>query len=174
MTLLLFSLLLEWNCTHCIGFWQRWFWIHMSNVIMDPRNQPCSSGQPAVLRGLYVQTLQHNFFHTHHATPPLTFTMFTPFSDRLVGLVITAFASRAEDPACTRIFQGSSHTSDLKIGTPGAWRYRVSAGTGWPDVSILWLGEMESLICSFYLNVAGRKIVWADPSLRYTRMLLGR
>ena len=34
------------------------------------------------------------------------------------------------------------HTSDLKIGTPvaslpGAWRYRVSAGTGWPGVNIL-------------------------------------
>ena len=29
---------------------------------------------------------------------------------------------------------------------PGAWRYRVSAGTGWPGVSILGLGEMESWI----------------------------
>ena len=26
---------------------------------------------------------------------------------------------------------------------PGAWRYSVSAGTGWPGVSILWLGEMK-------------------------------
>ena len=39
--------------------------------------------------------------------------------------------------ACAGIFSRSSHTSDLKIGTPvatlpGAWRYRVSAGTGWP------------------------------------------
>ena len=39
-------------------------------------------------------------------------------------------------------FSGSSHTSDSKIGTPvatlpGAWRYRVSAGTGRPGVSIL-------------------------------------
>ena len=33
---------------------------------------------------------------------------------------------------------------------------------------------MESLICNFYLNVAARKIVRADPSLRYTGMLLGR
>ena len=45
-------------------------------------------------------------------------------------------------PACAGIFSGSSHTSDLQIGTPvatlpGAWRYRVSAGTGRPDVSIL-------------------------------------
>ena len=29
-------------------------------------------------------------------------------------------------------------------------------------------------ICGFYLSVAARKIVCADPSLRYTRMLLGR
>ena len=46
------------------------------------------------------------------------------------------------NPACGGIFPGSSHTSDLKIGTPvvtlpGAWLYRVSAGTGWPGVSIL-------------------------------------
>ena len=48
---------------------------------------------------------------------------------------------------------------------PGAWRDRVSAGTGWPGVSIRWLGEMESWICNFYLSAAARKIVWADPSL---------
>ena len=41
-----------------------------------------------------------------------------------------------------------SHTSDLKIGTPvtavpGAWHYRVSVGTGWPGVSILWLYETK-------------------------------
>ena len=40
---------------------------------------------------------------------------------------------------------------------PGASSYRVSAGTGRPGVSILWLGEMESLICN--LSVAARKIV---------------
>ena len=83
------------------------------------------------------------------------------------------------NPACDGIFSGSSRTCDLNIGTPvptlpGAWRYRVSAGTGGPGVSILWLGEMESLICGFSLSVAARKIVCADPSLRYTRMLLGR
>ena len=68
------------------------------------------------------------------------------------------------NPACDGIFSGSSHTSDLNIGTPvatlpGAWRYRVSAGTGRPGVSILGLGEMESWICNFYLSVAARKIV---------------
>ena len=84
----------------------------------------------------------------------------------------------SSNPACAEIFPGSSHTIDLNIGTPvatlsGAWRYRVSAGTGWPGVSILWLGETESLVCSFYLSAAARRIVWADPSLRHTSMLLG-
>ena len=44
-------------------------------------------------------------------------------ADRLVGLVVMASASRAEDPGfesrLRRDFSGSSHTSDLKIGTPG-------------------------------------------------------
>ena len=60
-------------------------------------------------------------------------------------------------------FYGSSDTSDLKIGTPvatlpGAWRYRVSSGTGRPGVSILWLGEVESWIYNFYLSVVAHKL----------------
>ena len=59
---------------------------------------------------------------------------------RLLGLVVKASASTAEDPGFEsrwrRDFSGSSHTSDLNIGTPmatlpGAWCYKVSAGTGW-------------------------------------------
>ena len=93
----------------------------------------------------------------------------------LIGLVVKASASGAEDPGVEshlqQDFSGSSHTSDLKIGTPvatlpGVWHNRVSAGTGRPDVSILWLGEVESLICNFCLSVAAGKIVCADPSLR--------
>ena len=57
---------------------------------------------------------------------------------------------------------------------PGVWHYRVSAGTGWPSVSILWLGEVESLICNFHLIVAAHKLVWADLSSRFTSMVLGR
>ena len=34
--------------------------------------------------------------------------------------------------------------------------------------------RFESLVSNFYLSVAARKTVLADPSLRYTRMLLGR
>ena len=78
-----------------------------------------------------------------------SFDMYMCFSlqeDRLSGLAVKASASRAEDPgfeSCLcRDFSGSSHTSDLKFGTPvatlpGAWHYRVSAGTGHPSVSIL-------------------------------------
>ena len=64
----------------------------------------------------------------------------------LVGLVVKASSSGAKDPGfdsrLQRDFARSSHTSDLKIGTPvatlpGAWHYRVSAGTGRPDVNIL-------------------------------------
>ena len=72
----------------------------------------------------------------------------SPFllEDRLFGLVVKASASSVEDPGFeSRLRQdisGSSHTSVLKIGTqvatlPGAWRYRVSAGTGWPGGTIL-------------------------------------
>ena len=65
--------------------------------------------------------------------------------DHLIGVVVKVSASRAEDPEFeSRLhqdFSGSSHTSDLKIGTPvatlpGAWHYRVSAGTGRPGVSV--------------------------------------
>ena len=87
----------------------------------------------------------------HKRRPILTFSddlkhrVSTVPSDRLVGLVVKASASRAEGPGFEShlgIFSGSSLTSDLKIGTPvatlpGAWRYRVSTGTGRPGVSIL-------------------------------------
>ena len=76
-------------------------------------------------------------------------------------------------------FSRSGHTSDLEIGTPeatlpGARCHSVNTGTGQHGVRILWLGEMESLICNFCLSVAARKLVWADPSLKYTSMSLGR
>ena len=72
-----------------------------------------------------------------------------PFSslDRFVGLEVKALASKAADPGFdSRLrrgdFLGSSHTSDLKIGTPvitlpGVWRYRVSAEISWPGISLL-------------------------------------
>ena len=89
---------------------------------------------------------------------------------------------RPEDPGFeSRLqwdFSRPSQTNDLKIGIPvatlpGAWPHRVSAGTGQPSVNILGLGEVESLICNFYLSVAARKIVCADPSLIYTSIFAG-
>ena len=68
------------------------------------------------------------------------------FFYRLVGLVERRPPRERKipgsNPACAGTFSGSSHTSDLKTGTPvvtlpGAWRYRVSTGTGLPGVSIL-------------------------------------
>ena len=51
-------------------------------------------------------------------------------------------------------FPRASRTRDCRTGIaiavlPDTWRYRVSAGTGWFGVSILWLGEIGSVICSF-------------------------
>ena len=119
------------------------------------------------------------FFFFLHLFILFHFSSSVPSSSahRLLGIVVKASASGAQVPGfeCDGIF----HTSDFKIGTPvatltGVWPYRVNTGTGQPGVHILWLGLIESLICSFYLSVAAHKIVWADPSLRYTSMLLGR
>ena len=127
-------------------------------------------------------THSHSRYSVHGVASSSPLSLSSPLS-RLVGLVVKASASRVEDPGfesrLRRDFSGSSHTSDLNIGTPvatlpGAWRYRISTGTGRSGVSILWLGEVERLICNFYLSVAARKIVWADTSLRYTSLLLGR
>ena len=60
--------------------------------------------------------------------------------------MVKASASRAEDPGfesrLRQDFSGLSHTRDFKICTPvatlpGAWHYRVRAGTGRPGVIIL-------------------------------------
>ena len=76
-----------------------------------------------------------------------TDAVFLPLSlHRLVGLVVRRLPREwkvpGSNPAGAGIFSGSSHTSDLNIGTPvatlpGAWHYRVSARTGRPGVSIL-------------------------------------
>ena len=66
--------------------------------------------------------------------------------NRLVGVVVKASISRAADLDFESHwrhgnFSGSGHTSDLKLSTPvatlpDAWYYKVSAGTGWPGVSL--------------------------------------
>ena len=87
--------------------------------------------------------------HKQKTKPTLSFVLGVSNNPHhIVGLVVKASASGAEDlgfeSRLRRDFSGSSHTSDFKIGTPvatlpGAWQYRVSAGTGWLSVSILWL-----------------------------------
>ena len=47
---------------------------------------------------------------------------------------------------------------------PDVWRYRVSSRTGWPNLSILWLGEPASFISRCYLGLAEGHTVWADLS----------
>ena len=71
-------------------------------------------------------------------------SVFLKIMDRLVGPVVKAQERKipGSNPARAGIFPGSSHTSDLNTGTPvatlpGAWCYRVSAGTGQPGVSML-------------------------------------
>ena len=81
----------------------------------------------------------HNCSHCY--TEKLQFKV----ANRLVGQVVKAPASRAEDHGfesrLRRDFFGF-FTSDFEIGKPvapppDAWCYRVSPGTGWPGVSIL-------------------------------------
>ena len=89
--------------------------------------------------------------------------------NHFIGLVVKASAFRAEalefgSYMCCGDFSSLSHTSDLKICTlvatlPDTWHNRVRTGTGWPDVGILWLGDVESLICNFYLSVTAHKVV---------------
>ena len=101
---------------------------------------------------------------------------------RLVGLVVKASASRAEDPgldsrSCRGDIFGSSHTSDFKIGTPvatlpGAWNCRVSTGLARCQYTVTGWGRKVDL--HLLSQCLSKQIVWADPPLRYTRMLLGR
>ena len=66
----------------------------------------------------------------------------------------------SSNPACSGISSGQVIPVTWKLvlqwlpcQVPGI-HYRVRAGTGWSDVSIPLLGEVESLICSYYLSVA--------------------
>ena len=60
----------------------------------------------------------------------------------------------------------------VKFGTwvvilPDTWHNRARAWTDWVIASILWLGEIASLICSANLRVAAHKIIQVDPSIRH-------
>ena len=99
--------------------------------------------------------------------------------DRLVGLVVKESASRAEDPGLESRLRRPSLPVISKLalqwlpcqapGIIGSALELVGPVSVYCDLS-----DVESWICIFYLSVAARKIVCADPSLRYTYMLLGR
>ena len=71
----------------------------------------------------------------------------SPFSERLTGLMVKAYALGAADPGFDSSwrrpdFYWSGHTSNLYTGTPvvtllDACRCRVNARTCWPGVSKL-------------------------------------
>ena len=66
-----------------------------------------------------------------------------------------------------------SHSSDVK-----RWHSSGYSAKCWMlflELVLYMAGQrIACLICNFYLSVAARAVVWADPSLRYTSMLLGR
>ena len=71
------------------------------------------------------------------------FTVFGFLVNRPVALVVKVSALRTADPEfnshvhCGN-FSGLSHSIGTPTATvPGAWHYRVIAGTCWPGVNIL-------------------------------------
>ena len=124
----------EMNSTHCLSSWAT----HWATWLCRYHNHQL--GQSCTLSWLHFPS-----------SPLLSVSIAVPSiiivcTYHLVGLVVKASASTAEDPRFDsrwrQDFSGLNHTSDLNIGTsvatlPGAWRSRVSAGTGQPGVSIL-------------------------------------
>ena len=108
----------------------------------------------------FSHRLQLNPCHKHH--PDISAILVTSPIHYLAGLVVKASASSSwrsgvQIPLAMGFFRVESyqwlktwHSSGYPART---WRYRISAG-----VSILWLGEVESLICNFCLSVAAHKI----------------
>ena len=69
----------------------------------------------------------------------------------LGGLVVSRPLQHLELTGIEPSLPAKNQTSDIGIGTsavslPSEWRFRVSAGTGWPGVGTLWLSETQSLI----------------------------
>ena len=137
----------------------RQYEINKKNMLLESLLFACNSDTSALVNLLITFILRS-----------LPLYCLTPHWPSGYGVRLESRRSWVWIPLAPGCFRGRVMRVTL-IGTsvatlPGAWRYRVSPGTCWPGVSILWLGEMESLICNFYLSVAAHKIVWADPSLR--------
>ena len=85
-----------------------------------------------------------------------------PLASQYSSLSLCCVKASARFPR-EAFFSRSNHPSALKIATPPA----TLPGADW---LARWWGEIESLIWSFYLSVAGPTLVSADLSLRYTNM----
>ena len=119
-------------------------------------------------------TLTTICYHTWKYTssrPSNVYTKQRHGANRLVGLVVKASASRAEDPGfesrLRRDFSGVESYQWLKIlalqWLLGAWRrYRVSAGTGWPGVSMLWwkVGSATSISVWQHVKLSEQTRSW--------------
>ena len=115
--------------------------LHMKSVVASESQPPASFWKQ---RQSHITAGPESGTKTTHAIILMTVVFW--LLERLVGLVVKASASRAEDSGFeSRDFLGSSHTSGLKIGTPvatlpGAWCYRISTGTGCPvSVYYAWM-----------------------------------
>ena len=64
-------------------------------------------------------------------------------------------------------------TCALVASLPSTWNCGVSARTGWPSISTLWVGETASVICSLCFSDTACGVVCWDLSLRYTLHVAG-
>ena len=76
-----------------------------------------------------------------------------------------------ENPLYRKMSPEEDRTRDAVDSEPK--HYQLSYSGPPHSVSTQWLSETESSNCNFYVIVAACTFVWADPSLRYTSMLLG-
>ena len=121
--------------------------IHVADSSFSPSSSSfssCSSSSSSSFSSS-SSSFSSSFSSSSSAIDSRAGQIFSPV-DRIVGLVVRRPPRERKipgsNPACAGTFSGSSHTSDLKFGTPvatkpGAWRCSVSAGTGRPGVSIL-------------------------------------
>ena len=97
----------------------------------------------ACLPSPQIENHLHSLRNVHRSVPDclLVCLFICLLVNRLVGQVVKASASRAEDPGfesrLRRDFSRFKKNGTLVATLPGAWRYRVSAETGWPGVSTL-------------------------------------
>ena len=149
--------------------------LYLTNLPVVPHKSTCSpanwqrgfpptfSPPPRKPSCLHLQTPQVSPRHLRQVL------YISPFSDRLVGLVVKVLASRAEDPGFksslrqdffpSRVISVTSKLAlqRLPCQTPGG--IGSAPGLVGPVSVYCRLGEVESSICNFYDTVAAGKIV---------------